>query len=136
MTFQRRSFRIVGALAALLLFQSAAGRANVCVSERLKPLHHFCGKVVASNGELLGHVKISVQKDGKEILAESTGSDGGFDFNLTEPGEYEVHAEAAGFVKMSFRFKLSRPSTRCKGAVVIQLGIGGECDDVKFEPPK
>src|ERR1700743_2571877 len=108
MTLRWRKIRIVGTLLALLLFHSDAVKANICVSERLKPLRHFCGKVVDSDGELIPNVKVSVLRDGRELFTETTSADGAFDFNLIQAGEYEVHAEATGFVKMIFRFKLSR----------------------------
>ena len=136
MTYPQRRIRIILTIAAFLLLQSQAIQANICTYKSLKPIRRFCGMVVDSSGEPILNATVSVLKGGTQVLTKSTDAKGLFEFDLTEPGEYEVHAGATNFGKMSFRFKLSRPNTKCKGVVVIQLGVAGDCSDVKFMSPK
>jgi len=126
------AFLQVGLLTVALFFQTETVTANICVDKGLKPLTHFCGKVVDSDGTPIPNATVSVHKGGIEVALKNTDASGEFTFDPLEIGKYEFHAGATGFAKVSFPFVISKPGAKCRQKVEIQLAVGGECSHVQL----
>ena len=124
--------RAVLMLVLALLFRSGTIYANVCVDKNLKPLRHFCGAVVDSDGRPIPNATVSVLQRGIEVAAKSTDASGAFSFDSLERGKYEFHAGANGFARVSFPFVISSPGANCEQKVEIQLAVGAECSHVQI----
>jgi len=126
---QRRAVVIV---VLALFFPFAIATANICVDKTLKPFRHFCGRVVDSSGTPIPNATVSVLKDGIEVAAESTNAAGEFWFDSLQIGNYEFHARAKNFAKVSFPFAISNSGRTCKRKIEIQLAVGLECNHVRL----
>jgi hypothetical protein len=121
-----------GLLLLSLLIQPLSVGANICVDKRLKPLKHFCGVVVDSQGSPISNVTISVTRAGTEVGTSKSDARGEFSFDELGAGQYDFTAEAKNFAKFGFSFTIAKPNAKCKQKVQLQLAVGLECSHVRL----
>jgi hypothetical protein len=118
-------------LLSLLIHPLSVG-ANICVDKRLKPLKHFCGVVVDSQGAPIPNVTISVTRTGTEVGTSKTDARGEFTFDELGAGQYDLKAEATGFARFGFSFVIAKPNAKCTQKVQLQLAVGLECSHIRL----
>jgi len=114
-------------VAGLLILPAGNSRAEIsCGKElRLKPVRCVCGMIIDLIGEPVPGVTVTVLKDGTELAAAKTASDGKFIFSELKSGNYELNAQAAGFRIFQSPIVVTNPAKRCRRGLVILLDTGG-----------
>jgi carboxypeptidase family protein len=123
-------------VAALLFLLGSTTSATVCVSHKLSPLSHVCGFVVDRSTTPISNAKVTILKDGTEVIAVQTGADGQFNFQRLDAGNYDLLVEANGFGTGRYKVIAAKPDTACKKMLRVQLAVGIECPDIQIIKPK
>src|SRR5712672_4491063 len=89
--------RSAARVAALLLFLSACGAANICAAD----LADCSGVVVEENGVPLAAAKITLQSSGSQTFRAETDGAGRFVVRNLPPGDYQIEARKEGFFVLS-----------------------------------
>src|SRR5712672_4053469 len=89
--------RSAARVAALLLFLSACGAANICAAD----LADCSGVVVDENGVPLAAAKITLQSSGSQTFRAETDGAGRFVVRNLPPGDYQIEARKEGFFVLS-----------------------------------
>lgn len=108
-------------LAAIVLPSNST--ADVCVYKPPK-VRRVCGVMVDRYGVALSGATVRVLKDGILVGAVTTDESGEFDFDVKQPGKYELDATLAGFQHAQYQLTLSNPTSACKGALRVRMDIG------------
>ena len=127
-----RAFNLGISVLTILLLLAQTSNGTVCVSYKLPSLRNVQGVVVDREGAPIPNAKVKILKDGKEILATATGSNGKFAFQRIDPGKYEINVEAENFGAFSFSIIVAKPNSLWKKTLRVQLVLGLECPDIQL----
>ena len=99
-------------------------------------VRRICGAIVDSSGRPLPSVNVTVLKDATALKSEKTDENGEFDFDVKEPGKYELDAEVPGFQHARYQLTLPKPTDSCKHALRIEMAVvsihcGGDIRETK-----
>jgi Carboxypeptidase regulatory-like domain len=123
---------LIASLVLALILQTETVLANLCIDKQLKPLKHFYGTVVDSQGLPIPNATVSVRKNGTMVDSRQTNASGEFSLDQLGPGQYESNIEANGFGKLVLPFVIIKPSTRNRSRLRVQLAIAMECSHVEL----
>ncbi len=97
--------------------------ADVCVYKPPK-IRRVCGVIVDPSGAPLRDATVTVLKGGTTVKALTTDDTGEFDFDVMQPGKYELDASLAGFQHARYQLTLSKPTHSCRHALRVQMAVG------------
>ena len=116
---------ILAAVAAGFVVLTAAHLpADVCVYKPPK-VRRICGIIVDQQGVAIPGVAVTILKDATTIATSATADAGEFNFDVMEPGKYELDTAAPGFKHARYQLTLSRPTRSCKNALLVKMEAGG-----------
>jgi hypothetical protein len=115
---------LASAAAGFVLLTIARLHADVCVDRRPK-VRRICGTIVDQQGAAISGVAVTILKDGTTIAGSETADTGEFNFDVMEPGKYELETIVRGFVPARYQLILSRPTKSCRNALLVKLQVGG-----------
>ena len=112
-------------IAGIFLPASQLSAEVICAKElRLKPLRCVCGKLTDPTGGPVPGVIVRVLKDGAEVASVKSDQDGKFIFGELKSGNYELNAQAAGYLTFQSPIVVARPRKRCRRGLAIFLDVG------------
>jgi hypothetical protein len=111
-------------VAGFVVLTTAHLLADVCVYKPPK-VRRICGIIVDPQGVAIPGVSVKILKDASTIATTATADTGEFNFDIIEPGKYELDATAPGFMHARYQLTLSRPANSCKNALSVKMDIGG-----------
>jgi hypothetical protein len=113
-------------IAGILLPARQLSSEVICGKDlRLKPLRCVCGKLTDATGGPVPGVIVKVVKDGTEVASLKTGQDGKFKFVELNSGNYELNAQADGYLIFRSPIVVAKPEKRCRRGLAIFLDTGG-----------
>jgi hypothetical protein len=98
--------------------------ADVCVYKPPK-VRRICGIIVDQQGVAIPGVAVRILKDATTVATSATAETGEFNFDVMEPGKYELDTMAPGFKHARYQLTLSTPSKSCKNALLVKMEVGG-----------
>jgi len=113
-------FGVAGAVLVLTVVQLAA---DVCVYRPPK-VQHICGVIVDPLGATVPGVEVTILRGTETIATYTTADAGEFNFDVMEPGKYDLEVIARGFKPAQYQVTLLRPTRSCRNALRVQMEIG------------
>ncbi len=110
----------------LLLSAGTSGGEVTCFPVRLKPIRCACGTIINAAGGPVDDAAITLLKDGTALAVVNADQGGKFAFDVSNPGDYEIKAEAPGFQQIRFAVSIVKPQAKCKRALKVKLITAGE----------
>ena len=115
----------------ILLLPAGFSSATTCIAlPPLKPIHQAFGIVIDPSGEIVPNAKVTVLKDGREVVAMQTGMDGKFSFDRLEAGHYDIQVDAKGFSSAYSSIVVVKPTLKGKQALQVFLNVGMGCSTI------
>lgn len=109
--------------AAFVVLTVAQLTADVCVYKPPK-VRRICGIIVDPLGAAVPGVEVTIFR-GTDAVAVSTTADAGeFNFDLMEPGKYDLDVTAPGFKPARYHLTLLSPTKSCRNALRVEMEIG------------
>jgi hypothetical protein len=109
--------------AGFVVLTTARLPADVCVYKPPK-VGRICGTIVDQQGVAIPGVAVTILKDKATIATSATADTGEFNFDVMEPGKYELDTMAPGFKHARYQLTLSRPTKSCKNALLVKMEVG------------
>jgi hypothetical protein len=119
--------------AGFMVLTTARLPADVCVFKPPK-VRRICGIIVDQQGNAIPRVAVTILKAATAIATAATPDSGEFNFDVIEPGNYELETMAPGFKQARYQLTLSRPTKSCNNALLVKLKVGGihcESDSIR-----
>jgi len=97
--------------------------ADVCVYKPPK-VQRICGVIVDPQGAAVPGVQVTIFR-GADVIAASTTADAGeFNFEVMEPGKYDLDVTARGFKPARYHLTLLNPTKSCSNALRVEMEAG------------
>jgi hypothetical protein len=123
---ERKRILFAAIIAGILLPACQLSSEVICGKEpRLKPLRCVCGTLTDATGGPVAGAIVKALKDGTEVASVKTGQDGKFIFAELNGGDYELNAQAAGYLMFRSPIVVVKPKNRCRRGLAIFLDTGG-----------
>ena len=114
---------LAGMAAAFVVLTVVRLPADVCVYKPPK-VRRICGTIVDPQGRAVPGVVVTILQRATTVATCTTADEGEFNFDVMEPGKYELDAMAPGFKHARYQLTLLRPTRSCKNALQVQMEGG------------
>jgi len=121
-----RSVTLVGVAAAFVALTVVYLPADVCVYKPPK-VRRICGVIVGPDGAALPGVEVTIFKDANTIVVSKTADVGEFNFDVMEPGKYDLDVVAPGYKHARYHLTLASPTSSCRNALRVEMDVGLHC---------
>jgi len=97
--------------------------ADVCVYKPPR-MRRICGVIVDPQGAAVPGVQVTILRGADTVVASTTVDAGEFNFDVMEPGKYDLDLTAPGFKPARYHLTLLSPDKSCRNALRVELQIG------------
>ena len=118
-----RGVTLVGVAAAFVALTVVYLPADVCVYKPPK-VRRICGVIVGPDGAAVPGVEVTIFKDATTVVVSKTADAGEFNFDVMEPGKYDLDVVAPGFKPARYHLTLARPTSSCTNALRVEMDVG------------
>jgi len=118
----RRVF-LFSVAATFVVLTVAQLTADVCVYKPPR-VRRICGAIVDPQGAAIPGVKITILRGTDSVAASTTVDAGEFNFDVMEPGKYDLDVTAPGFKPARYHLTLLSPTKSCRNALRVEMEVG------------